>query len=88
MVRLAEGRRRADRVEQFAIAAATEASTQAGDIGVDPAGFGTIFATGVGGLHTLEEQVDRPHREGRAAGLAVPRADDDGQRLGAAISMR
>ena len=26
-------------------------------LGVDPARFGTIFATGVGGLHTLEEQV-------------------------------
>ena len=49
-------------------------------IGVDPARFGTIFGTGVGGLHTLEEQVAGPAREGRAAGLAVPRADDDGER--------
>ncbi|MEO1058590.1 MAG: beta-ketoacyl synthase N-terminal-like domain-containing protein, partial [Actinomycetota bacterium] len=46
--------RRADRVEQFALAAAGEAFEQAGgfdQIGVDPARFGTIFATGVGGLH-------------------------------------
>ena len=49
--------RRADRVEQFALAAAAEAFEQAGDIGVDPSRFGTIFATGIGGLHTLEEQV-------------------------------
>ena len=26
-------------------------------LGIDPGRFGTIFATGVGGLHTLEEQV-------------------------------
>src|SRR5215213_5725728 len=47
--------RRADRVEQFAIAAATEAFAQAGGfdaIGVDRGRFGTIFATGVGGLRT------------------------------------
>ena len=52
--------RRTDRVEQFAVAAAAEAFEQAGGvdtIGVDPARFGTIFATGVGGLHTIEEQV-------------------------------
>ncbi len=45
--------RRTDRVEQFALAAAGEAFDQAGGvdaIGVDPARFGTIFATGVGGL--------------------------------------
>ena len=39
-----------------------------------------IFGTGVGGLHTLEEQIDVLLDEGRAAGVAVPRADDDGQR--------
>ncbi|MFT4659181.1 MAG: 3-oxoacyl-[acyl-carrier-protein] synthase II, partial [Ilumatobacter sp.] len=51
--------RRADRVEQFSLAAAAEAFDQAGGvdaIGVDASRFGTIFATGVGGLHTLEEQ--------------------------------
>src|SRR5262245_35052669 len=49
--------RRADRVEQFATAAATEAMATAGEVGVDPARFGTIFATGIGGLETLEEQI-------------------------------
>ena len=49
--------RRADRVEQFALAAASEAFAQAGTLNVDPARCGTIFATGIGGLHTLEEQV-------------------------------
>ena len=46
----------------------TEAFAQAGStLGVDPARFGTIFGTGVGGLHTLEEQVARP-RSRRASG--------------------
>ncbi len=49
--------RRADGSEQFAIAAATEALEQAGDLGLDPARVGTIFGTGVGGIHTLEEQI-------------------------------
>ncbi|MBJ7367647.1 MAG: beta-ketoacyl synthase, partial [Ilumatobacteraceae bacterium] len=49
--------RRADRVEQLALAAAAEAFAQAGSLNVDQSRFGTIFATGIGGLHTLEEQV-------------------------------
>ena len=76
--------RRTDRVEQFAVAAAGEAFDQAGGfdaIGVDPARFGTIFATGVGGLHSIEEQVEVTAREGRPPGVAVPRSDDDGQRV-------
>lgn len=36
--------RRADRVEQFAIAAAAEAMAQAGDIGVDPTRFESSLA--------------------------------------------
>ena len=55
-------------------------STQAGEPGVDPAAPGVIFGTGVGGLHTLEEQIRVDARQGPPAGLAVPRADDDGQR--------
>ncbi|MGH9272104.1 MAG: beta-ketoacyl-[acyl-carrier-protein] synthase family protein [Ilumatobacteraceae bacterium] len=80
--------RRADRVEQFAIAAATEAFEQAGDLGVDPARFGTIFATGVGGLHTLEEQVEvRMERgERRVSPFLVPMMMANA--AGAAISMR
>jgi 3-oxoacyl-[acyl-carrier-protein] synthase II len=84
--------RRADRVEQFAIAAATEAFTQAGDpaggLGVDPARFGTIFATGVGGLHTLEEQVVVRVTKGerRVSPFLVPMMMANA--AGAAISMR
>jgi 3-oxoacyl-[acyl-carrier-protein] synthase II len=84
--------RRADRVEQFAIAAATEAFTQAGDpaggLGVDPARFGTIFATGVGGLHTLEEQVEVCLTKGdrRVSPFLVPMMMPNAS--GAAISMR
>ena len=83
--------RRADRVEQFAIAAATEAFEQAGGvdgIGVDPARFGTIFATGVGGLHTLEEQVQVRLEKGerRVSPFLVPMMMANA--AGAAISMR
>ena len=83
--------RRADRFEQFATAAAAEAFAGAGGtdaIGVDPARFGTIFATGCGGLHTLEEQVrvriDRGER--RVSPFLVPMMMANS--AGAAISMR
>ena len=80
--------RRADRVEQFALAAAREAFEQAGDVGVDPSRFGTIFATGIGGLHTLEEQVitrvDKGER--RVSPFLVPMMMANAS--GAAISMR
>ena len=80
--------RRADRVEQFAIAAAAEAFAQAGDPGVDPARFGTIFATGIGGLHTLEEQVMIRLEKGerRVSPFLVPMMMANA--AGAAISMR
>ena len=80
--------RRADRVEQFAIAAAAEAMDQAGDVGVDPGRFGTIFATGVGGLHTLEEQVATRIERGerRVSPFLVPMMMPNAS--GAAISMR
>jgi 3-oxoacyl-[acyl-carrier-protein] synthase II len=80
--------RRADRVEQFAIAAATEAFAQAGDVGADPARFGTIFATGVGGLHTLEGQVEVRMEKGerRVSPFLVPMMMANA--AGAAISMR
>ena len=83
--------RRADRVEQFALAAAAEAFEQAGGtdaIGVDPGRFGTIFATGVGGLHTLEEQilVRAEKGERRVSPFLVPMMMVNAS--GAAISMR
>jgi 3-oxoacyl-[acyl-carrier-protein] synthase II len=80
--------RRADRVEQFAIAAATEAFEQAGDLRVNPGRFGTIFATGVGGLHTLEEQIQVRLEKGerRVSPFLVPMMMANA--AGAAISMR
>jgi 3-oxoacyl-[acyl-carrier-protein] synthase II len=80
--------RRADRVEQFAIAAATEAFAQAGDLRVNPGRFGTIFATGVGGLHTLEDQIQVRLEKGerRVSPFLVPMMMANA--AGAAISMR
>ena len=80
--------RRADRLEQFAIAAATEALDQAGELGIDPSRIGTIFATGVGGLHTLEEQVRTCVERGerRVSPFLVPMMMPNAS--GAAISMR
>lgn len=80
--------RRADRVEQFALAAASEAFAQAGSLNVDPARFGTIFATGIGGLHTLEEQVLIRSEKGerRVSPFLVPMMMANAP--GAAISMR
>lgn len=80
--------RRADGSEQFAIAAATEALAQAGDLTADPTRIGTIFGTGVGGIHTLEEQIavrlDRGDR--RVSPFLVPMMMANAP--GAAVSMR
>ncbi len=83
--------RRADRVEQFALAAAGEAFDSAGGldaIGTEPGRFGTIFATGIGGLHTLEEQVLVRIEKGerRVSPFLVPMMMANAS--GAAISMR
>ncbi len=80
--------RRADRVEQFALAAAAEAFEQAGHPDVDPARFGTIFASGIGGLHTLEEQVQVRLEKGdrRVSPFLIPMLMANAS--GAAISMR
>jgi 3-oxoacyl-[acyl-carrier-protein] synthase II len=48
--------RRLDRFAQMSVAAADEALTDAGELGADPERSGVVFATGVGGLHTLTEQ--------------------------------
>ena len=50
--------RRADRFTQLAASAAGLALEQAGDLGGDPDRIGVIIGTGIGGLHTLEEQVE------------------------------
>ncbi len=49
--------RRADRVTQLALAAATQALDEAGDIQCDPLRRGVLIATGIGGIGTLEEQI-------------------------------
>jgi 3-oxoacyl-[acyl-carrier-protein] synthase II len=49
--------RRVDRFAQFSVAAADMALSDAGEIGADPDKSGVVFATGVGGLETLQEQI-------------------------------
>ncbi|MHB1988429.1 MAG: beta-ketoacyl-[acyl-carrier-protein] synthase family protein [Acidimicrobiales bacterium] len=49
--------RRADRFQQFSVAAAQMACDDAGDLRPDPARAGVVFGTGVGGLETLERQI-------------------------------
>ena len=80
--------RRADRFTQFALAAATEAIADAGDIGVDPARFGSFVGTGVGGLETLEEQIVIRHEKGarRVSPFLVPMMMSNA--AAAAVSMR
>jgi 3-oxoacyl-[acyl-carrier-protein] synthase II len=50
--------RRADRFTQLAAGAAGLALEQSGDPGGDPDRIGVLIGTGIGGLHTLEEQVE------------------------------
>jgi 3-oxoacyl-[acyl-carrier-protein] synthase II len=80
--------RRADLSEQFAIAAAIEALAQAGELTATKDRIGTIFATGVGGIFTLEEQIQvRMERgERRVSPFLVPMMMPNAP--GAAISMR
>ncbi|MGH9018338.1 MAG: beta-ketoacyl-ACP synthase II [Acidimicrobiales bacterium] len=49
--------RRVDRYAQFSVAAADMALADAGEIGADPDRCGVIFGTGIGGLETLEVQI-------------------------------
>jgi 3-oxoacyl-[acyl-carrier-protein] synthase II len=80
--------RRADRVEQFALAAAHEALTQSGELPYDASRIGTIFGTGIGGLRTLEEQVIVRVEKGerRVSPFLVPMMMANA--CGAAVSMR
>ena len=80
--------RRADAVEQFAVASAIEAFEHAGRAEVDPRRFGVIYGTGIGGLRTLEEQVELRLTKGerRVSPFLVPMMM--GNASGAAISMR
>jgi 3-oxoacyl-[acyl-carrier-protein] synthase II len=80
--------RRADRVEQFALAAAAECFAQSGRPDVDASRIGTIFGTGVGGLRSTEEQVGVMLEKGerRVSPFLVPMMMPNA--AGAAISMR
>ena len=80
--------RRADRVEQFALAAAAECFAQSGRPDVDDSRIGTIFGTGVGGLRSTEEQVGVMLEKGerRVSPFLVPMMMPNA--AGAAISMR
>ena len=80
--------RRADRSEQMATATAMMALEDAGELTADPARCGVIYATGVGGLQTFEEQVLVHDRKGarRVSPFMVPMIMPNAP--GAAISMR
>lgn len=80
--------RRTDRFAQLAIAAATEALEQSGDVGADPDRCGVILGTGVGGLSTLEEQIVICHEKGarRVSPFLVPMMM--GNAASATLSMR
>ncbi|MGH1505307.1 MAG: beta-ketoacyl-[acyl-carrier-protein] synthase family protein [Acidimicrobiales bacterium] len=66
--------RRSDRFSQFALAAAHEALTQAGDLDVDPARIASLIGTGIGGIITNEEQIVNRHVKGdrRVSPFLVP----------------
>lgn len=58
--------RRLDRVTQLGFAAAADALADAGDPGADPARCGVVVGAGVGGLATLEEQINVLFSKGAA----------------------
>jgi 3-oxoacyl-[acyl-carrier-protein] synthase II len=69
--------KRTDRFSQFAIATAVQAMREAGleaGGGVDPERFGVIVGSGIGGIHTFEEQHQRLLEKGpgRVSPFFVP----------------
>jgi 3-oxoacyl-[acyl-carrier-protein] synthase II len=80
--------RRADRVTQFAIAAAEQALASAGEITGDPLRRGVLIATGIGGIGTLEEQITNFVHGGerKVSPFLVPMMMPNAP--GAAVSMR
>lgn len=80
--------RRSDRHEQYALAAASEALSQSGQLPYDKSRIGTIFGTGIGGLRTLEEQIIVCHEKGprRVSPMGIPMMMSNAS--GAAISIR
>lgn len=80
--------RRADRVEQFALAAAAEAFEHAGRPAAGDDRIATIYATGVGGLRSTQEQIEVMIAKGerRVSPFLVPMMMPNA--AGASISMR
>jgi 3-oxoacyl-[acyl-carrier-protein] synthase II len=80
--------RRGDRFQQFSVAAAQMALDDAGELDPDPARAGVIFGTGVGGLETLEKQIQIHIEKGprRVSPFLVPMLMANAG--AAAISMR
>ncbi|MGH8911226.1 MAG: beta-ketoacyl-[acyl-carrier-protein] synthase family protein, partial [Acidimicrobiia bacterium] len=65
--------RRLDRFAQFALVAADEALTQAGDLDVDPGRVMVSVGTGIGGLASLEDLIGAAYRESpRVSPLWIP----------------
>jgi 3-oxoacyl-[acyl-carrier-protein] synthase II len=61
--------RRADRVTHFAVVAAEQAAAEAGlaDSGIEPERLGVLIGTGIGGLQTLQDNVQAYLEEGERA---------------------
>jgi 3-oxoacyl-[acyl-carrier-protein] synthase II len=80
--------RRTDRFTQFQVAAAEQALADAGELGADPDRCGVLMGTGIGGLHTLEEQIVIRHEKGerRVSPFLVPMMM--GNAAAATVSMR
>ncbi len=80
--------RRADRFSQMALAVAAEALEQSGPLDADPDRIGVWVGTGVGGLRTLEDQVQVRLEKGerRVSPFLVPMLMANA--ASAAISMR
>jgi 3-oxoacyl-[acyl-carrier-protein] synthase II len=80
--------RRADRFTQFAVAAATEALDQAGDLNAEPSRVGVMIGTGIGGISTNEVQILNRHEKGdrRVSPFLIPMMMPNA--AGASVSMR
>jgi 3-oxoacyl-[acyl-carrier-protein] synthase II len=80
--------RRADRFEQFAVAAAQEAMAQAGPLEADPERVGVLIGTGIGGVGSHESQTLVLAEKGsrRVSPFVVPMMMANG--AAAAVSIR
>ena len=80
--------RRSDPCTQYALAAAEQALEMAGDLTADPARRGTFVGTGIGGIATLEDQIEVRLTKGerRVSPFLVPMMMVNAS--GAAVSMR